>query len=168
VSAVRVRDASPADADAVARVARASWTETYRDIFDAQIIKNFLATNYAPAALATAALTAAARDDDCFLVAERGGAVVGFAHFGRGPRGPELYRIYADPAHYRTGVGSALLENLHGRIAGRIESYVLDVHSKNARARAFYVRQGFVPVGEGVTQDGHMTLRKTLTGPARP
>ena len=163
---VSVRDAVPADAEAIARVARASWAETYRDIFEPAFIDDFLERNYDPARLADAA-SEAERRDQVFLVAERDGALVGYLHFGEGQRGPELWRVYADPAHYGTGVGSALLEELHRRTAGRIDAYVLDVHSRNERGRAFYDRNGFVIVGGGATPDCDLTLRRTLR-PRRP
>ena len=102
------------------------------------------------------------RGESAFLVAERGGAIVGYLHFGEGSRGPELFRIYADPEHYGTGVGSALLAELHRRIEGRVEAYVLDVHSRNERGRAFYDRNGFVTVGGGATEDCDLTVRRTL------
>jgi RimJ/RimL family protein N-acetyltransferase len=161
-----VRDATPADALAIATVARASWTETYRDIFEPSFIEGFLAEHYAPEALERATLRAAERDDAEFLVAERDGAVVAYANYGVGPRGPELFRIYAHPDHYGTGAGSALLAELHRRIAGRVDAYVLDVHSRNERGRAFYDRNGFVIVGGGDTVDCDLTLRRTLV-PAR-
>src|SRR5690606_7547670 len=50
----------------------------------------------------------------------------------------------------------------HRRIAGRVDGYVLDVHSRNARGRAFYDRNGFVIVGGGGTPDCDLTLRRTL------
>jgi len=157
-----VRDASAADANAIARVARAGWTETYRDIFEPDFIERFLAEAYAPAELAASAERAAGRDDEHFLVAERDGALIAFAQYGVGRRGPELSRIYADPAHYGTGAGSALLAELHARLAGRVASYVLDVHSRNERGRAFYDRNGFVVVGGGDTPDCDLTLQRTL------
>ena len=157
-----VRDASPADAEAIALVARASWTDTYRDIFEPEFIERFLADNYASQALAASAERAAAGDTEHFLVAERDGAVIAFAQYGAGRRGPELFRIYADPAQYGTGAGSALLGELHRRLAGRVTSYVLDVHSRNQRGRAFYERNGFVVVGGGDTPDCDLTLRRTL------
>ena len=157
-----VRDASAADAEAIARVARASWTETYRDIFAADFIDAFLAQNYASEALAASAERVAVRDDEHFLVAERDGAVIAFAQYGEGPRGPELFRIYADPAHFGTGAGTALLAELHRRVAGRVASYVVDVHSRNERGRAFYDRNDFVVVGGGDTPDCDLTLRRTL------
>ena len=158
---VAVRDATIEDASAIRRVAQASWRHTYRDIFAPEFIEAFLDRNYSEAALAGAA-EAATRDESAFLVAEREGAIVGYLHFGEGPRGPELYRIYADPAHFGTGVGSALPSELHERIEGRVEAYVLDVHSRNERGRAFYERNGFVTVGGGATEDCDLTLRRTL------
>ncbi len=159
---VSVRDATAADADAIARVARASWTDTYADIFESDYIARFLAENYGVASLRAAVERAAARDDGHFLVAERDGALIAFAHYGIGPRGPELFRIYGDPAHYGTGAGSALLVELHGRLRGRVDAYVLDVHSRNARGRAFYERNGFEVVGGGATPECDLTLRRVL------
>ncbi|MCA1569509.1 MAG: GNAT family N-acetyltransferase [Chloroflexi bacterium] len=157
-----MRDATAPDAASIARVARASWTETYRDIFEPAFIDEFVRTNYATDALSDQAERAGSRDDRHFLVAERDGEVIAFAQYGSGPRGPELFRIYADPAHYGAGAGFALLAELHRRLAGRVEGYVVDVHSRNARGRAFYERNGFVVVGEGATPDCDLTLRRTL------
>jgi len=157
-----VRDATAAVAESIARVARASWTDTYRDIFEPEFIEEFLSTNYATDALAEQAERAAARDDRHFLVAERDGAVIAFAQYGRGPRGPELFRIYAEPAHFGMGAGFALLEELHRRLAGNVDGYVVDVHSRNERGRSFYDRNGFVVVGGGATPDCDLTMRRDL------
>ena len=159
---LKVRDATPADAERIAAVARASWTDTYRNIFDAAFIEDFLATNYRPEDLAAGAQRAADDEDRHFLVAERGGEVVAFAQYGVGPRGPQLSRIYADPAHYGSGVGSALLAELHRRLEGRVESYLVDVHSRNARGVGFYRRQGFEVVGGGATPECDLTMRRSL------
>jgi [ribosomal protein S5]-alanine N-acetyltransferase len=162
-----VRDARPTDAERIAEIARRSWTDTYRDIFDPAFIEDFLARNYEVTDLAAGAERAAGADGREFLVAERDGNVVAFAHYAVGPRGPQLFRIYADPAHYGTGAGHALLTELEHRLRGRVDSYVLDVHSRNARGRAFYDRHGFVIVDGGGTPDCDLTLRRTLA-PARP
>lgn len=162
---VAVRDARPDDAPRIAAVARASWADTYRGIFEPSYIEDFLNRAYRVDELARAADRAAGRDDAHFLVAEREGEVVAYAQFGVGNRGPELSRIYADPQHYGTGAGNALIEALHERIRGRFDSYVLDVHSQNTRGRAFYDRQGFVIVGGGATPECELTLERRLSPP---
>jgi ribosomal-protein-alanine N-acetyltransferase len=165
-SALSVRDATPGDAAAVRGVAQASWRDTYRDIFEPSFIESFLDRNYSEAALARAA-GPAATGDRIFLVAERNGTIVGYLDFAEGKQGPQLFRVYADPAHYGTGVGSALLTELHRRLEGSVESYVVEVHSRNARGRAFYDRNGFVIAGGGATPNCDLTLRRTLS-PPRP
>ena len=167
MTSISVRDARPEDAKRIGEVARASWTETYRSIFEPAYIADFLERHYAERDLAEQARRAAASDDGHFLVAERDGELVAFAQYGVGPRGPQLFRIYADPGHFGAGAGHALLEALHGRIAGSVASYELDVHSRNERGRAFYDRNGFVIVGGGETLECDLTLRRTLR-PARP
>jgi [ribosomal protein S5]-alanine N-acetyltransferase len=167
VTSISVRDARTADAKRIGEVARASWTETYRGIFEPAFIADFLERYYTEPHLADQARRAAASDDGHFLVAEQGGEIIAFAQYGVGPRGPQLFRIYADPGHFGAGAGHALLEELHGRIAGSVEAYQLDVHSRNERGRAFYDRHGFVIVGGGETPDCDLTLRRTLS-PARP
>lgn len=159
-SPVRVRDATSDDAAAIALVARRSWTETYREIFEPDHIERFLAEHYSIDRLTANVAWAAARDDAHFLVAERDGEVVAYATYGVGSRGPELWRIYADPAHFGTGAGSALLDELESRLD--VDGYLVDVHSRNERGRAFYDRRGFVVIGGGDTPDCDLTLWRSL------
>lgn len=159
---ITVRDATPDDAERIATIARASWIDTYRDIFDDGFIEDSLGTNYRVEDLAAGAARASEADDHHFLVAERDGEVVAFAQFAVGPRGPQLFRIYADPVHYGIGAGHALIEELHQRIDGRFDAYVLDVHPHNERGLAFYRRHGFVEAGEGAGPDCHLMLRREL------
>jgi ribosomal-protein-alanine N-acetyltransferase len=156
-----VRDARPEDAPAIASVARASWRATYRDIFEPPFIDEFLARAYAVEALEGAIGRAAEQEISVFLVAERGRRMQGYLQFGVGPRGPELFRVYADPKAFGTGVGSALLGELHRRIERTVEAYVLDVHPQNVRGRAFYDRNGFVVV-DGAESADCLTLRRSL------
>ncbi len=165
---IEVRDARSEDADAIARVARSSWTDTYGGIFEPEFIEGFLARNYAVERLVEATREAERRGE-VFLVAERDGGIVGYLHFGVGRGGPHLFRIYADPIAYGSGVGSALLDELHTRLDERgIGSYDLEVHERNERGRAFYDRKGFVIVDVPTTSPGcELTLRRTLH-PRRP
>ncbi len=100
------------------------------------------------------------------MVAERDGVVVGYLHFGSGEHGPELYRLYADPAHYGTGVGEALLAALDARLAGRASGYILYVHERNDRGRRFYERHGFLEAGRRSGSECELMLRRSLPADA--
>ena len=79
-------------------------------------------------------------------VATIDGEIVGFALAGPGvaaegnyaPRERQLYAIYVAAAHYGTGIGQALLDEILGT-----EPAMLWVAKQNARAIAFYRRNGF-------------------------
>lgn len=86
------------------------------------------------------------------LIAERAGAVVGYAFGGmegfdymalRGPAAM-LYDLVVDPAHRREGVGTALLEaafaDLKKRGAPRVLLFTAD---KNHGAQSLFERAGF-------------------------
>ena len=158
VTSVVVRDARPNDADAIARVARASWTHTYRAIFDPGFIEDFLSRNYAVDHIAEAAGQAEQRGA-IFLVAERG-EVVAYLHFGVGERGPELSRIYADEA-FGTG---ATTPSSTSSIAASMSVGSAATSLTSTRATCAVARsttKGFVIVGEGSTPDCNLTLRRT-------
>jgi GNAT superfamily N-acetyltransferase len=136
VSDLRIREATADDAASIARIAATSWRATYGEYLDPAYIDAELADGYA----------LLVGVDSCFLVAERGGAIVGFLHYAPVEDGPYLRRLYVHPDHCRTGVGGALLDELHSRI-GPETAYTLDVHPRNEDARAFYARRGFVDAG---------------------
>ena len=56
--------------------------------------------------------------------------------------------LYVDPTAQGRGVGSALLARAKRLFPMGLS---LDTHQRNARARAFYLRRGFRPVGFGVS-----------------
>jgi ribosomal protein S18 acetylase RimI-like enzyme len=86
------------------------------------------------------------------LVAERRGAVVGYAYGGaegsdymvlRGPAG-EIYDIVVDPAHRREGIGMTLLEATVEALAELgVPRAVLFTAEKNHVAQAMFDRAGF-------------------------
>ncbi|MGW1872424.1 N-acetyltransferase family protein [Streptomyces sp. NPDC001975] len=99
------------------------------------------------------------------------GVITAVASF-RSPEGApaetvKLFQFHVDPDHWRAGVGTALhtacLEQW--RADGR-RTAVLDVHTDNRRAQAFYARQGWVPDPEQPPADGdhHLYLRYTVDG----
>ena len=159
-----VRDATDGDIPAIQTVAAASWRVTYRDIYPSEFVDDFLARWYSEESLTGAVLRARETREHHFLVAERDGAVVGYLNFGPGEHGPTLYRLYAHPDHFGTGVGHALLGELESRLwSAGTDRYVLSVHERNERGRRFYERQGFVEIGRADDSGDEVMLEKRLS-----
>jgi len=99
-----------------------------------------------------------ARDDAHAILAEHpaGAAPVGYAlltppdfPLAPEPGDRELRRIYALGITRGTGLGAALMADaLAAARAGGGRRLLLGVRTANARARAFYERQGFAVAGE--------------------
>ena len=127
----QIRDARPADWDALAAVHDAARLQE-------------LAASVGVEAFKTLAETAEDEGlfDDRLWVAEVDGAVVGFLAYGDG----ELTWMYVHPSHQGRGVGTALLRHLFSYAAAqgvhRIELTVLDGNP----ARRLYEREGFTLV----------------------
>jgi ribosomal-protein-alanine N-acetyltransferase len=83
-----------------------------------------------------------------FLVAERGGAVVGYVIAIRAADQAEILNLCVAPQARRAGVGRALVRAIVARLAalGARHAY-LEVRSSNDAARRLYEREGFEPVG---------------------
>jgi ribosomal protein S18 acetylase RimI-like enzyme len=112
------------------------------------------------------------RPDGHVLCAVRDAGLVGIASF-RTPEGAptdtvKLFQFHVDPDQWRSGVGTALHTACaeQWRADGR-RTAVLDVHTGNERAQAFYARQGWVPDPENppVGGDHHLFLRYAVTQP---
>jgi [ribosomal protein S18]-alanine N-acetyltransferase len=80
------------------------------------------------------------------LAAVREGQLTGYLICSRYADVWHLMNIAVDPAAQRTGVGSALLEEMLER-AGRDASYTLEVRPSNTTAIALYERFGFRSAG---------------------
>jgi ribosomal protein S18 acetylase RimI-like enzyme len=96
------------------------------------------------------------------LVAELSGDVVGFAAFGPAQPGldssgvGQLYAVNLDPAHWRKGIGRALLRNVTTALtAMKFREAVLWVVPENVRARALYEAEGW-------TEDGGVRTEEVL------
>jgi len=138
---VRVRAATGADADAVARVQQETWRVAYAHVFPAEGLgEDFIDVERwrrrlidPPPGWST-------------FVAERDGRLVGFSSVGpsrdEGGIG-ELYAIYVDPPEWSTGAGRALLERSEQRLAEEYHEATLWVLEDNPRARRFYELAGW-------------------------
>ncbi|MEI2454290.1 GNAT family N-acetyltransferase [Lysobacter firmicutimachus] len=169
LDAVRIRRAGADDAAALALAGAATFLETFAGILDgpdivahcrnqhaAALYQDWLADPQGAAWLAETAL---------------GAAPVGYALIAP-PKLPladlaeddlELKRIYLLSRFHGGGVGRELMrhavEESHRRGARRL---LLGVYAGNARALAFYARNGFRPVGERRFQVGANTYQDAI------
>ena len=138
---MNVRRATPADAEAMARVHTASADAAYGPFVRIQpggyerrlrVWRDVLG------------------GDHCAYLAETDdGSAVGVL----GVSATELDVIYVDPDWWGSGAGQLLLDRAHELLAATCDEAVLTVLAANARARRFYEREGWTPAGEGEPHD---------------
>lgn len=135
-----IRDAVPADAEAIARAHVAAWRTAYRGIVpDALLDRLSVAARYERAREALAA-----PGPGRTFVAELDGEVAGWCRTGPArdddpPGETELWALYVSPDAWGRGTGAALL-----REAGAEGATYLWTLEANDRARRFYERHGWV------------------------
>ena len=123
---LRIRDYRPDDWAAICRVHDRSRPDELRGSFDARA---FIPLAEDPEGEYIAECT--------MFVAERGDEVVGFAGIDE----PYLAWLYVDPAHYRLGIGRALLRHCLARLG---EDAWTQACGNNEAALDLYVSEGFV------------------------
>ena len=154
-----VRPAAPADAAAVAAIAQE--THALHAAALPEIFQPPPSTVLTPADVER--LTAQA--GHVWLVAVRDGRVVGYAHaevqetpataYKHASAELYLHAMGVTAAHRGGGVGHALLGAVRDAAAARaLGGVTLDVYAFNGGARAFYEREGFVPLRERLVWPG--------------
>ncbi|MGW6576897.1 N-acetyltransferase family protein [Streptomyces sp. NPDC054945] len=90
------------------------------------------------------------------VAVDTAGSVVGWACLGPArTTGGELYTLYVRPSLIGSGIGRALVQDVHANARARgFDSVLLWVFADNARARRFYERAGYVADG-GVQADDY-------------
>lgn len=84
----------------------------------------------------------------CYLVAQRGGVVVGFAGMLYAGEDGHVTTVATDPRHRRSGVATALLAGLVTDARRRgARAMTLEVRASNEGALGLYRRFGFAPAG---------------------
>ncbi len=141
-----VRDATAADAEAIARVEVATWKASYAGILPAESIAAMSVPRSAARWLRLLGL--GARVGRTVLAAEHDGEVVAFASSTIGlsdARMASLDMLYVLPAYQDLGIGGALLAEIATRAthAGTTALWV-EVLAKNARASRFYRHRGAI------------------------
>lgn len=143
---IEIRYAQAGDAKALGEIHSLSWREAYKGIVPDGVLEAFTPEKRAAAfewfITVRSSLMAAAL---C------GGEAAGWVCFGKcrdedapASRG-EVWGIYLNPVYWRRGIGSALIDWAVGELKKMgFTSLSLWVLEDNARARAFYEKQGFI------------------------
>ena len=154
-----IREAVPAEASLIARLARQSFSEAFGDRNDPGDLACFLDSAYGvvqqSAELGNPSWTT--------LLAFQGDQAVGFAQLRRdsaepcvaSPKPVELHRLYVLQSHHGAGAGAALMQRVLDRArAEGFRSHWLGVWEHNARGLAFYRKWEFEEVGSHIFQVG--------------
>jgi len=141
---MRVREAVPEDAEAIARVHVRAWQVAYAHAFPPEML----------AALDVPSRARAVRDriaaGERILVTEdvSGFASVGASQDADAEGAGEIFAIYVRPERWGTGAGRALMAACIDTLrAGGFDEAVLWVLEDNPRARRFYERAGWATDG---------------------
>ena len=152
---MRVRAATPEDAETIAAVRVRSWQVAYAHVFPEEALAQLDASSVAAFWLERLAA------GDRALVTDDGS---GFASVGPSRDAPdegEVYAIYVDPEHWGTGRGRALMDAaLDALREAGFEEAILWVLDDNPRARRFYEAGGW-------QTDGAMKEDEFLDTPVR-
>lgn len=139
-----IRPPRVAEADDVAALHVRTWQETYADVLPVGYIDD---GHREMRRRMWRHVLSLADDERRVRVADVDGEMVGIGMAGPSdpgaPRDRQLYLIYVLAAHHGTGVGQALFDAVLGDAPA-----MLTVAKGNARAIAFYTRQGFAFDGE--------------------
>ena len=147
----RYRDATLADAQAIAALFADCFTTTFGALYAPHNLALFL-SQQSPHAFAEQL----ADPDFAFRLAEKDGRLVGFVKLGppdlpgdTPPATIELRQLYVLPAWQGAGVAAALTDWAFAEARRRAKRHLqLSVFVDNPRARRFYEKRGFVEVGE--------------------
>lgn len=147
---VTCRDATPADAKAIASLFERSFTDTFGQLYRPEDLADFLSSM---AAGRFAGELADARF--AFRVAEDEQGLIGYVKLGppelpveTPPDTVELCQLYVLRGWHGAGVASTLMDWAMDTARNMGAHHLqLSVYVDNHRARRFYERYGFVPVG---------------------
>jgi len=141
---VMIREVTPADAPAIARVHVDTWRTTYRSIVPDAYLR---ALSYKDREALWSRVLAAADSQVVFVAADEQGTIIGFANGGpEQSQDPiyagEIYAIYVLDAYHGQGVGRWLMGAVAGRLAGQGMTSLLVWVAADNPARHFYETLG--------------------------
>ena len=143
---IRIRQATPADASAIARVHVDSWRSSYADVVPQEILSGLSYDERE--ALWDDILNSSRADRHCYVADAPKTGVVGFAHGGAASKNSpafdgEIYAIYLLEQYQRMGLGRCLFISVAERLLDDgMSSFLLWVFEENHSARRFYESLG--------------------------
>ncbi len=162
---LQFRSASPADAALLVDVMRRTFRDTYSERFGG-VCRDVDVEHYVAESFSEPQQRAELEDPERQTIfAEVDGVVAGFAQVQEGAapmyraagvvgaRPVEVARFYVDRPWQGRGVAWPLMQQCIACAPGA-DPLWLGVFERNARARAFYAKCGFVPVGRALFQLG--------------
>ncbi|MEQ1811425.1 MAG: GNAT family N-acetyltransferase [Terricaulis sp.] len=151
MSEISYRDASAADAEALAAFAEATFTDTFGHLYPPEDLAAFVEAKYRAPVIGEEIADPATR----YVLALRDGAIVGYCKMGDvdmdvdATAALELHRLYVDTSTKGTGVARTLMDDALAWARSKgAKVMFLSVWENNARAQAFYKRYGFEHVKE--------------------
>jgi ribosomal protein S18 acetylase RimI-like enzyme len=163
---VRIREAEPKDAEAIASIHVRAWQAAYRgqlsdDYLDGLKVEDRLERQRR--------MLEEPQPTWRTWVAEDGGTLLGFAVTGAtvdadaDPKTGEVYAIYLEPDRVGTGVGRELFAHAVGDLRERgFHAATLWVLESNERTRRFYETAGWKPDGASTSEHVDCEMRPTV------
>jgi ribosomal protein S18 acetylase RimI-like enzyme len=140
-----VRRAGTDDAEAIERVARATWRADYPEVLNRENAAEAAGDWYDEHSLKATI----ERENALVLVASLDNEVVGFVHAYAGTDRGDILRLYVAPGYRERGVGTGLLDRaVEDLFESGIEAVHAMVLAANDQGRAFYETRGFELVDE--------------------
>lgn len=162
---VRIREADPKDAEAIAGIHVRSWQSAYRGL----LTDEYLDGLSVPERLEQHRAALSSPGEHRTWVAEEDGVVVGFAVTGPSQdadadeRTGELYAVYLEPDRFGHGIGRQLSDHAARDLRERgFTTATLWVLESNEGARRFYEREGWTADGLTTTERVDCEMRPTV------
>jgi ribosomal protein S18 acetylase RimI-like enzyme len=169
MSQIVIRRAATRDADALAALGAATFTETFGRLYPPKDLESFLEQAYTAQAFARFL----ERPDHAMWIAEDASGPVGYVHAGPcalphpevTPGCGEVKRLYVSRSSQNAGLGGRLLHEALTWLDAPGRTLWIGVWSENHGAQRLYGRYGFTKVGEyefpvGETRDHEFILRR--------
>jgi len=167
MAAIEIRQATPADAGLLSRLAAQTFTETFGHLYPAEDLAAFLEESYA----LDRQRVILSHPDYAVWLMERDGQAIGHAAAGPcglphpdvAPGDGEIKRLYMLKECQGGGLGARLLDvAMAWLLRAGPRTLWLGVWSENLGAQRFYARRGFVHAGEYAFPVGRVRDREFI------